>query len=221
MDKTQLGHVTNVTRGSLHPLWSHVIHGADELDPYLESVVSCYKRVFAGPPYFEDYAGQEESYVKPSFRRFADRGILVLFLTADDPRTGPVIGFGGSEPADECEDAVFLAARQSLLETPLHRYLYMAELGVETEFRRQGLGRELVIRRIEEARNGRTRHFTHVIMRTAQDGSNSRRLYERLGAQVVDGLVLYKDGFKTASSARVFLTMSMDARLRPERLRQG
>lgn len=195
-------------RGLLHPLWVHVIHSVVEAEAYLDGIVTAYKEIFAEAPYNEDYTGQEETFIKPSFRRFAEHGVLVLLLNGESP-SSDVIGFGGSDPADLCEASEFLSEHQHLLTVPLNRHLYMAELGVRSAFRHHGLGSLLVTWRMEEAKTNPKFGFTHVIMRTASQGSHSRRLYERLGAKVVDGLVQSKDSFATASNERIFLTMSL------------
>ncbi len=208
MRKQCVGTVKDGTRGLLHPLWLHVVESETEVEPYLGDVVGSYKEIFAEPPYNEDYSGQEESYIKPSFRRFAEHGVLVLLLTGEMP-SSEIVGFGGSDPADLCEASEFLLEHQHFLDVPLSQHLYMAELGVRSRFRHQGLGSWLVTLRMDEARINSKFGFTHVIMRTAREGSHSKRLYERLGATVVEDLVQFKDGFATASNERIFLTMPL------------
>lgn len=206
MFTVQVGHGTNRARDSLHPVWLHVIQSVEEVEPYLDAIVECYKLVFAGAPYFEDYTGQEETFIKPAFRNFSDRGVLALLVTGNVLTGNQLIGFGASEGADVSEAAEFLSQHADRLEADLNRYMYMAEVGVVSEFRRQGFGQRLIDARIREAVTNPKHQFSHLLMRTAKEGSNSIGLYLRLGAVPIEGLIEIKEVFGTASKERIFLT---------------
>lgn len=203
----------NKTRGSLHQVWVHVVESQDEVEPYLDAIIDCYKTVFSAKPYKEKFSRKKvETGIKPSFRKFARRGVLLVLMTGKTRARSRVIGFGACEGAHVCEAAAFLRGNQHRLDAPLENYLYMAELGVLSEFRQQGFGLTLVRMRIKEAASRNGNRFTHLIMRTAREGSHSAGLYEKLGCSVIPNLIQRKVGNKTKSKERIFLSMPIARR---------
>jgi len=205
MRRSLLGTYQNYDNGHEGNVWFCLVESVLELERHIKSAVASYKEVFSGPPYFENYDGKEESFIVPMFNDYAERGILVLAMFGENTTEARVIGFGASIDADKSEAAGFLRDKKGF--EKLDDFLYMAELGVESPFRNQGLGTQLVVARINEAKTNPRFNFTHVIMRTAAVGSNSKRIYERLGAKHVEGLVELKEDFGTQSSERIFLRM--------------
>jgi len=145
--RTLLGNFKNKNTGVAESVWLHSVASIQELDPYIPSLVECYKQVFAGPPYFENYDGKEETYIIPSFKKFAADGILVMLVNGS--QHGAVLGFGAGIAADQSEVSDFILANVEKFEVLLAKYLYMAELGVLPNFQGQGLGLQLIKARME------------------------------------------------------------------------
>ena len=196
--------------GTQKQVWLLFINGRDELRPYLAMLVRCYKEIFAGAPYFENYDGKEDG-IERDFNSFADDGILALAVAMPwaECEIGEVIGFSAGIGIDKSEVREFLEENKDLLEVPMSSYIYMAELGVIESMRRMGLGKALIEARIREAKSNLKFVFTHFIMRTAKEGSNSARIYLRLGARLVQGLIQKKEDFGTQSTERIFLSRKL------------
>ncbi len=171
-----------------------------EIDYYADKLVACYKDVFSEAPYFENYDGKEREIVD-AFKHFALDGVVVLLFAGDN-----VIGFGGCERASSSEVSDFLNENRDKLEVDLTKYVYMAELAIQSRYRRRGFGTLLVKHRLSALKADPDNGFTHVLMRTARVGSNSIGIYLRLGATVIDGLIQLKTEFDTKSNERVFLS---------------
>lgn len=210
MHKQYIGTVKDGARGLLHHVWAHVAQNAAEVNPYMEALVTCYHDVFSGPPYNEDYTdpAKQQEYIRGPFPQFADRGAVVFLVTGETIEGNLLIGFGGADRTD-LNDSVgpFLADHAHRFDAPLSQYLYMAELGVLTAYRRQGLGDKLVRLRVEEALKRPERGYTHLIMRTASVNSNSAGVYLRMGAKPVEGLIQPMED--SDSKERIFLTMPL------------
>jgi ribosomal protein S18 acetylase RimI-like enzyme len=81
--------------------------------------------------------------------------------------------------------------------------IYMSELAVLMEERQKGLGEALIQARFRWAKE---RGFRFYLLRTAASGSNSQRLYERLGAKRTTFTQdVSLDGIVTSSTQRIFL----------------
>jgi len=191
-----------------HRIDSHVegirlvqLENFQELLHRKDQLTNCYKEVFAETPYFEDYTGKEDE-IFDSFARFMLDGVVVLLVNGSNA----VVGFGGCERASTSEVAEFLDENLDKLEVHSSRYIYMAELAVQSRYRRKGFGAMMVRDRLQAIRANPDNNISHVLMRTAKDDSNSIGIYLRLGARVIDGLVQVKTGFDTKSTERVFLS---------------
>src|ERR1035437_816256 len=88
-----IGKYHNRSHDTHNDLWLHFVQDVASLAAFIESGVACYKNVFAGPPYFENYDGQEETFIKPMFADFATAGVLVFLTTSDNPIKSEMIGF--------------------------------------------------------------------------------------------------------------------------------
>ena len=205
-----IGRYRNHTHGAHHDVWLHFVRDVESLGRHLDSAVACYKEVFAGPPYNENYEGQEKDILEPLFKNYAENGILVLVLAGDSIDTASMIGFAASIGAENSEVTAFLKRNGDRLQAPLGQFLYMAELAVLSDYRKQGLGKILVGCRISEALERHPGRFKYVLMRTAEDGSNSANIYRRLGAKQIPDLIEEKDEFGTQSKRRIFLSMPLD-----------
>lgn len=152
----------------------------------VDGFIAAYINAFAGPPYFETY-GIEEVYEEVLLPHLRD-GVVVVML--DSQRDFKVVGFGCAMPFDKSPDDVkehleCLHRDGALADGFDHRQAwYMSELGVLEQYRGHGIGYEMVLQRtrlLEEL--GASQFF----MRTAAEGSNSKHMYLKIGAQPIAG----------------------------------
>jgi len=205
-----IGKYRNASTNKIQDVWLHFVRGASALSEYLSAGVECYKDVFAGPPYFENYDGQEKDVIEPMFDDFASNGILVFATAIIEPQKSEMVGFAASISADRSEVADFLRQHAHRLDAPIGNFLYMAEVAVRHEYRKQGLGSLFVHSRIEEARTAHVGKFTHILMRTAAEGSNSAGIYRRMGAKEIPELIQEKNDFESKSNKRIFLSKPLN-----------
>lgn len=175
-------------------------------DPLLAGFVSTYKDVFAGSPYFEEYADEQirDDVWIPHI------GECIIVATTDDgsvARPESVVGLACCHAVlapTEPKIRDFLLSRQELPELfDPARAIFMSELAVRDDFRRRGLGQTLVLERF---RWGLKAGFTHYAMRTAADGSNSRRMYERIGSVLAPFVQdVSEGGVISASKSRIYM----------------
>lgn len=168
--------LTNATAsGVTDPLAISIRRIVDSSDPAIGGFIKLYQDAFAGPPYFEAYPYDYvlDHVVTPH---------LPHFLAVAEA-CGDVVGLACGHPfmADIHADA-----RQFLLEQPQEAVpfypgaaVFFSELATASAVRKAGLGRRLTLAFYKWAYdNG----FSHYTMRTAETGSNSRRMFERNGA---------------------------------------
>jgi ribosomal protein S18 acetylase RimI-like enzyme len=185
-------------------LWLCRIEDRKTLDVFIARLVECYKNIFAGYPYFENYTGQEKTFIEPLMESFLDDGILVVVLNSQDPHESEVIGFAAGIRADKSEIADFLADKMHLLPCAnITNLFYMAEVATIEEFRKQGIATLLTEFKISEVQNNP--EISHIIMRTAAQGSNSAGIYYKLGFEKHPDLTQEKNEFDTQSVHRIFL----------------
>ncbi len=164
-------------------------------DPAFAGFATVYKEAFGGPPYFETYTDEDIcSHVW-------EPHISECVIVAEAPE---VVGLS-------CCHAILAPTepniRDFLLTQELpfdpHEGIYMSELAVRSEERRNGLGLALVQARFVWAKK---RGFRFYLMRTAASGSNSARLYRRLGAKQTSFMQnVSGNDIVTASTERIFL----------------
>jgi GNAT superfamily N-acetyltransferase len=140
--------------------------------------VAAYQAAFAGPPYFEQYTFEE--VIQEVWNPHREHGMIVLATHA-----GEVIGFGCALPLLKSPDDIQEYTRARILEGSLDAHpdnvWYMSELGVTSEYRGRGIGTQLVKHRLLSIQHT---DGTHYMFRTAAQGSNSIRIYQRIGAIV-------------------------------------
>ena len=193
------GPVTELNRGTLEvgKNQTYVVEevtNAEQLAAALqqEGLPELYKDVFGKPPYNESFTDDEIAEI---FEQYLQHG--KLFLAKD---TGRVIGFGASVPL----------VQEPVIEEILHDKLdtsvtwYMADLGVNEEYRKNGIGKMLVQKRIDAAPDG-----SILVMRTSINNLASQSIYKSLGfVQVSDAYQFVEqarqDG-STATDKRLFL----------------
>lgn len=146
----------------------------DVNDPAKVGFIRVYQEAFAGAPYFETYdpAWVEEHVWLPHHGH--------CIIVAEEG--GIVVGIGCSHPAlADTEPAIksYLQEQRVMIPFPLSSAIFMSELAVLPLHQGEGIGRRIVVKRFQW---GEAHGFEHYVMRTADDGSNSQRLYEKLGA---------------------------------------
>jgi ribosomal protein S18 acetylase RimI-like enzyme len=187
----------------------------DVNDPVRVGFVDTYREVFAGPPYFEEYGSDD-----------VINGVWIphmghCVLAATEDLTGRVVGLGCCHvvTADtEPKIRDYLLSRPSISKFfDPDRTIFMSELAVREEYRRRGLGNRIVLERF---RWGLERGYESYCMRTAESGSNSRGLYERIGAVLAPFVQdVSVDGVASSSKSRVYMYGSIADAL--ERNRNG
>lgn len=167
-------------------------------DPALEGFIEVYQTAFSGPPYFENYSRQDVELV---WKRHIPHILIVAEVS------NQVIGLGCAHPVlSDVEPSIcdFLVSQRELINAPLEKITFMSELAVLPQFRGRGIGSKLITSRWEEAAN---QGYTDYIMRTAEIGSNSVRMYEKMNAQRLPfAQVLREEEIATASRTRIFMT---------------
>lgn len=152
----------------------------DHMDQHRNGFAELYKVAFSEAPYYESYT------IDDVIRDVWDPHVLGSHCVVVATLNGTVIGLGCAHAVvDEISPLdAFLTEQERMghhVPFPAATTLYMSELAVDPSVRGNGLGSTLVeVRR----RWGRENGFTHYCMRTAAEGSNSRSLYERMGARV-------------------------------------
>jgi GNAT superfamily N-acetyltransferase len=173
-------------------------------DTHAQGFADVYMSAFAEAPYFETY---EASWVIENV--WTPHKQHCIFVTTDD---GIVSGLGCAHPIEDTlspvgEFLLQISKSGQELPFPMSSTLYMSELAVLAQYRKQGLGRELIKARLAW---GREAGFTHYCMRTAENGSNSRTLYESLGAKRANFVQSVADeNIETQSSHRILLFGSL------------
>lgn len=149
------------------------------------SFIEAYKEVFSKPPYDEDYEtddvqkGVLNAHL-PNYAHAPEKDQCVIIAEAGDPRR--VVAFGcahGALAPTEPSVREFLLSREDQLPFLLDRAVFMSELGTLADYRLLGLGKLLVLSRLVWAQEI---GYTHYLMRTADEGSNSAQLYISLGS---------------------------------------
>ncbi len=168
-------------------------------DPAATGFVETYQAAFAEAPYFETY--EPEWVLKHVWEPHLPHCVLVA--EAEWAPRG-VAGLACCHPllADtEPEVRDYLMAQH--LPFDPERAVFMSELAVRREFRRRGLGAKLIQARLRWAEDA---GFQFLVLRTAATGSNSRRLYERIGAQVASFVQdVSTAAIASSSTQRIFL----------------
>lgn len=180
---------------------SHLINiKATDDDSLSQGFANVYASAFAEAPYFEKY---ENSWIIENV--WTPHKQHCIFIAMDSEG---VSGLGCAHPIDSDLSSVgkfLLEISESGQELPfpINTTLYMSELAVLSQYRKNGLGRKLVEARLEW---GKEAGFTHYCMRTAANGSNSRRLYESFGARQAEFIQSVADEtVETQSSHRILL----------------
>ena len=170
---------------------------------YQAEFIQVYKEVFAGPPYFETYQGDEvRNWVwKPHLSKGC------IFLALDDEQ---VVGLSCSIPLKQIQagepnsDVRDFLSRYQQLPFSLIDACYMSEVAVLSNYRQRGIGTELIKQRWAWAKGQGIKTY---VMRTASEGSNSLGIYLKLGARKINGSCqdVSAIGVVSASKCRIYL----------------
>ncbi|NQV12570.1 GNAT family N-acetyltransferase [Candidatus Uhrbacteria bacterium] len=125
---------------------------------------------FAEAPWFERF---DVSEMEAEFVEMA-RGHNSVIMVAD--ADGQVVGCSAGFPMVEKADVM------ELIEGGAAQAFYLAELFVNSQYRRQGIARKLVNARGERAVE---LGYTEAVVRTSEDQTIIRKLYAGLGFQIV------------------------------------
>lgn len=143
--------------------------------------VSVYKEAFGGPPYYEKY--EDTEVVNDIWLPHVKKGLVVL--ASEGEKT---IGFSCSMPFSESPVDVqtYLLGKKenNSLSLDVRAIWYNSELGVETPYRKKGVGYALMRVRLAEIVASGGEYY---VARTASVGSNSLHLYERIGSVKLPG----------------------------------
>jgi len=149
------------------------ISGPKQLESFIknDSLFQLYQGIFSKAPYFEQFTPEE---VNGFFMEYASKGILFL---AEDQKNERLIGFGAVLPLRMVTDVAQIAKKKGF---DVEKTWYMADLGVDEDYRREGIGKTLVLERLRSLPE-----VSSVLMRTSKDNWNSRSLYKSLGFERV------------------------------------
>lgn len=173
---------------------------SDQEDPARAGFVEVYKAAFAEAPYFEEY---DNDWITTNVWNTHLSHILIVAKINDQ-----IAGLGCAHPVLEEMSTVgtFLEEKErdgTKIPFPLETTIYMSELAVSGKFRKHGIGSKLIKLRHEKAKEI---GFSHYCMRTAADGSNSRSIYESMGAQSLPFTQPVNDeGIDSQSESRIIL----------------
>ena len=176
-----------------------------------------YRQAFAGAPYFEQFS---EAEVRQIWREHL-QGAGCIIVAERDAVEGPstpaeVVGLGCALPlmsphaGGAGEFLLELRTREERVWTPA-KTMYISELASKNFVRGQGIGTHLTQ---ELLKWGAAQGFADWVTRTAAQGSNSLRIFERAGGvQFGPRHDVTAEGVQTSSSQRVYL----EGRLSTER----
>lgn len=170
----------------------------EEAAPYRASFAGAYQTIFSEPPYNERYFPSEAQAMLDTYVGMPE-SIVLLAVKG----TSSVVGFGIAVPLRSRPSV----SRELAGLVPVQHTFYLAELGVLSSARGQGLGRALVQRRVDLIDKTR---YTHVALRTSAVRNASYEMYMRMG---FDDMGVYmevpsrrQDG-RVTTDRRLFLSM--------------
>ncbi len=135
-----------------------------------EGLIALYNRVFGGPPYNEVFTDEE---VIDEFDNYLANGFVSILR-----KDGQIVGFEGTCRASSIPSIADIVTK--IGRNP-QTFWYFGDLGVDTAYRRQGLGKKLTARRLASLTDP-------VILRTNKDNFQAINLYKSLGFQIVEDL---------------------------------
>lgn len=141
----------------------------EEAAPYRASFAGAYQTIFSEPPYNERYFPSEAQAMLATYLEQPESIVLLAIKS-----TSSVVGFGIAVPLRSRPSV----ARELAGLVPVQHTFYLAELGVLSSARGQGIGKSLVQRRVDLIDKTR---YTHVALRTSAMRNASYEMYMRMG----------------------------------------
>jgi len=186
--------------GRDHPYAIERVQSLDKLGQALDDggLSSLYQSVFGEPPYCEEFTDAD---VREYFEEYTNDGML--FVARGE---GNVVGFSATLPitsVPEVRDIVGEAIPN------VDTCQYVADLGVDQGYRREGIGKRMVMEALNQMPDG-----IGVVMRTTESNIPSQNLHRALGFETVEGV--YQDVEQarvdgiTGIDRRIFLAKLLD-----------
>jgi len=151
-------------------------------DRHRSEFIATYQEAFAGKPYFETYT--EAEVLHEAWDPCLRHGVIFLALDAN-----VVIGLGCAIPLIQSPEEIqgFLRPKRGLEGFPVEfsDVWYMADVGVRTSHKHQGIGTQLIACRLRYIRALGCQYY---VLRTDAEESNSKQLYLNHGAQLLSGI---------------------------------
>jgi GNAT superfamily N-acetyltransferase len=165
-----------------------------QLDGYLDrGLAALYQRVFAGPPYNEQFTLSE---VKDTFKEFLDKKGVVIIATDPKNNNAPA-AFVASVPLKSSFELAAIARNR----VDVDKAGYFAEDGVDEAYRRRGLSMRMKQLLLEA---NREQGLPQMLLRTSNDNYPQISAVNKAGGRVLSGV------FQTVARKR------MDGSVTPE-----
>jgi len=158
------------------------------INAFDKGLVSLYQNVFGGYPYFEKF---EESEVKKTFQDYlAGNGLIFVLSENNKP-----IGFSAGTYLENCSPGLF----------------YIAELGIDANYRQQGFGTLLTETLMTQAKTT-YESLVAFLIRTTSINQPAISLYTKMGFVIVPSLsqevIQTRQDGQILSDTRIFLVKS-------------
>lgn len=145
----------------------HRVTSEAEADGFRDGFVAAYRRVFAQPPYEEDFTADEADAIWQRLTRARDNITLIALCE------GEVVAFGSAIPLAADPDV----ARELAGLVPVRHTMYLAELGVLAPYRSRDLARKLVNLRLKLIDKEK---YAHVVLRAVEGKNEALKMYRAL-----------------------------------------
>jgi len=148
----------------------------DNYEIYKDGFIKIYKEIFSQAPYYEIFSDEE---VEKIYQLSKLETTVTLVALDDDNVIGLALGIKLSTHIDT--DFKLLLKNHFNLD----KTFYNAELAVLAKYRGQGIGNELIKKRIKFAEK---MGYNIICMRTKEEGSMSMSLYKKLDFKLLNGV---------------------------------
>lgn len=145
----------------------HRMTTPEDAAAYRDAFVAAYIRIFAGPPYLEDFSEEEAGRI---WTRLTTSPHHITLVVLD---AGRMVAFGSAIPLSA--DPSVARALMGLV--PNKHTMYLAELGVLPPYRDRQLARVLVNLRIKLMDHER---YSHVVLRAVEGKNEALAMYRSL-----------------------------------------
>lgn len=153
---------------SLGEVELHHLRTPEQVARWRPGFIGAYQTIFAGPPYQERHYPAD---VDGLYRKLTATPDQISLVAVHGSR---LVGFGIAVPLRFKKSV----ARSLAGLVPATHTMYLAELGVLSPYRGQGLGRALIRHRLQLMDAER---YSHVVLRVPASSTTRRGLYESMG----------------------------------------